>query len=116
MNIKVGTDILNKERFLQSYKHGGQRFLEKIFTPEELRNNSTEQLASIFCLKEALVKAFHLSHSSWLEITTTRHVSGKVECSFLSGKIAKNVVSLDTSISHEDNLIIAVAVAIVDNT
>ncbi len=115
MNIKVGTDILDKRRFLKSCKSGGNTFLEKLFTPYEQRENSQEQLASIFCLKEALVKALELPNSSWLNINTTRKDNGKVDCSFTNEDIARRILSLDTSISHEREMIIAVAVVIIDN-
>lgn len=115
MQIKVGTDILDKQRFLQSCKNGGNTFLEKLFTPYELRQNSQEQLASIFCLKEALVKALELPNSNWLNINTTRKNNGKVSCTFVQEDIARNILSLDTSISHEGEMIIAVAVIIMNN-
>lgn len=115
MNIKVGTDVLDKKRFLDSYKNGGDPFLQHIFTPQELRQNSKEQLASIFCLKEAVIKALELPYDSWLIVSTNRKTNGKVECSFLDRKIAKRIISLDTSISHEEKMIVAVAVIIIDN-
>lgn len=115
MQIKVGTDILDKDRFLKSCKNGGDTFLEKLFTPYELRENSKEQLASVFCLKEAIVKALQLPNSSWLSISTRRINNGKVSCTFTNETIARGITSLDTSISHEEKMIIAVAVIIIEN-
>lgn len=115
MNIKVGTDILDKRRFLKSCKNGGNTFLEKLFVPYELRENSQDQLASIFCLKEAIVKAMELPNSSWLSISTRRKENGKVNCTFTDEHIARRITSLDTSISHEGKMIIAVAVIIIEN-
>lgn len=113
--IKTGTDILDKNRFLESLKNGGEGFLEKIFTPFEIRENTPEQLAAIFCLKEAIVKALELPNSSWLSISTRRKSNGKVLTSFVDNNIARKTSSLDTSISHEGNLIIAICVVIVEN-
>lgn len=115
MQVKIGTDILDKNRFLSSCEKGGDSFLTKIFTPHEIRVNNKDQLASIFCLKEAVVKALELQSSSWLSISTSRKGNGKVICSFTDVKIAKKIKSIDTSISHEDNMIVAVAVVIVQN-
>ncbi len=115
MNIRVGTDIIDKSRFLESCKKGGNTFLEKLFTPIETRENSPEQLASIFCLKEAIVKALELPSSSWLEINTRRKSNGKVVCSFIDQNIARKISSIDTSISHEGNMIIAVCVVLIEN-
>lgn len=115
MQIKTGIDVLDKKRFLTSCKNGGETFLAKIFTPYEIKNNSKEQLASIFSVKEALVKALELSHSSWLSISTSRQENGKIACSFIDKKIAKDIISLDTSISHEGEMVIAVAVVIIEN-
>lgn len=115
MNIKVGTDILEKSRFLESCDKGGSTFLEKIFTPYEIRENSQEQLASIFCLKEAIVKALELPNSSWLAINTSRKSNGKLTCSFIDQNLAQKITSIDTSISHEGNMIIAVCAVILDN-
>lgn len=113
--IKTGTDILDKNRFLESYKNGGPAFLEKIFTPFEMRENSPEQLASIFCLKEAVVKALELPNSSWLSISTRRKSNGKVLASLVDKNIARKISSLDTSISHEGNLVLAICAVIVEN-
>ncbi len=115
MLIKVGTDILDKNRFLKSYRNGGITFLEKLFTPYEIRENSIEQLASIFCLKEAVAKALELPKASWLSINTKRKENGKISCAFADESIARKITSLDTSISHEEKIIIAVAVIIIDN-
>lgn len=115
MNIKVGTDIIDKRRFLDSCKKGGSVFIEKIFTPYEIRESSQEQLASIFCLKEAIVKALELPNSSWLAINTRRKSNGKVTCSFTDQNLAQKITSIDTSISHEGNMVIAVCVVILEN-
>ena len=113
MNVKVGTDIVDIKRFLSSSKNGGEAFNNRLFTPFEQRTNTVEQLASIFCLKEALIKALSLSYDSWLVISTKRLDNGKLDCSFSDVKIAKSIISIDTSISHEGDLIFGVAVVII---
>ena len=115
MQIKIGTDLLNKKRFLTSCQNGGDNFLEKIFTPYERRENSLDQLASIFCLKEAVVKALVLPPGSWLFINTLRLENGKLGCTITHEDIARKITSFDTSISHEEKMIIAVVVIIMEN-
>ena len=112
MEIKTGIDILRKRRFLGSMKRGGKAFLERTFTPQELRQNTKEQLASIFCMKEAVMKALELPGNSWLMISTSRKENGKVVSSLLTQAIAGRIASLDTSISHDGEWIIGIAVCI----
>lgn len=115
MVIKTGVDVLKTKRFLESAERGGDVFLKKIYTDYELRQNKGEQLASIFCVKEAIIKTMDLPPGSWLEINTKRNRRGKVECSFTNSEIARKVMALDTSVSHDGGLIIATAVAILKN-
>ena len=115
MNIRVGTDILRLSRFLNSLTKGKENFTEHLFTPQGIRQNSKEQLAGIFCVKEALIKALGLPSDSWLKINTNRTENGKVKISFLDSNIARKVKSLDTSISHDGGWIITVAVVILES-
>lgn len=112
MIIKTGIDVLDLNRFLSSAKKGKGAFLNRLFTPFEIRNNSPEQLASIFCVKESLTKTFELPYDSWLKINIARKKNGKLTCSFSEEKLAKKIISIDTSVSHEGNIIIAITVAI----
>lgn len=112
MKVKTGIDLLRSKRFLESFKIGGEAFSRRVFTSQELKQNTREQLASIFCLKEAIIKALKLPVDSWLMISTNRQSDGKVECSFTDLKLAKKIISLDTSISHDGGWIVAVVFAI----
>lgn len=115
MDIRVGTDILRISRFLNSLSKGKDNFINHLFTPQEIRQNSKEQLAGIFCVKESVIKALGLPSNSWLKINTNRNGNGKVSISFLDSKIARKVKSLDTSISHDGGWIIAVAVVALES-
>jgi phosphopantetheine--protein transferase-like protein len=110
MDVKLGIDLLDKRRFFESLQNGGTTFLQKIFTPHELRENSDDQLASIFCVKEAVLKAFEMSPGSWLTIHTQRKENGKLTCTFESVDLARSVSSIDISVSHEGDMVVAVAV------
>lgn len=87
-------------------------FRSRLFSSQEQRQNSDTQLVSIFCLKEAIIKALLIPQNSWLKISTDRKMSGKVGCSFTDKKIAEKIITLDSSISHDGGWIIAVVVAI----
>ena len=112
MMTKIGIDIARQKRFLDSLKKGKEPFLNRIFTPQELRQNSDLQLASIFSIKESVIKALELNYDSWLQISTDRKENGKVNCSLIEAELAKNIISLDTSVSHDGGWIIAVTVAV----
>ncbi len=113
MQTKIGIDILNRLRFETAVTCGGQNFLERTFLPQELRQNTAFQLVSIFCVKEALIKALELSADSWRRISTNRDSSGKIRCSFISERTAAKIISLDVSVSHDEPWVIAVAVVVV---
>ncbi len=111
MKIKTGIDIVNRKRFQASLKAGKEAFLDRLFLPQELRQNTPDQLASIFALKEAIMKALDKPRI-WHSICTNRKASGKVECSFTDVSVAQMISSLDTSIAHEGEWIIAVVVIV----
>jgi phosphopantetheine--protein transferase-like protein len=113
MQVKTGIDLLNSKQFLSSLKSGGEKFEQRVFTPQEIRQNNLEQLASIFALKEAVHKALELPSGSWLKISTNRQTNGKVKFSLLDSALAEPILSLDSSISHDGRWIIAIAVIII---
>lgn len=111
MEIKTGIDILKRERFDDS-KRSGDAFLNRIFLPHELNENSEDQLASVFCVKEAIVKALQLSPGSWTTIATHREAGGKLLCTITDEALERRILSFDTSISHDGDYIVAVAVVL----
>ncbi len=62
MIVGIGVDIVTIERIARIRERHGERFSEKIFTPEETsyclsRKNSNEHFAARFAAKEAVMKA-----------------------------------------------------------
>ena len=112
MQTKIGIDILRIDRFVTSHKRGGEAFRERIFTLQELRQNTPEQLATILCIKEAVMKALELPYDFWLTMSTNRKKNGKVTCTLTDRNIARSIASFDTSVSHEGEWVIAVAVVV----
>ena len=66
MMIKgIGVDIVEIERFRRAVERRGRRFLEKIFTEEEMEycfsmKDPYPHLAGRFCVKEAVLKSLGL--------------------------------------------------------
>jgi len=63
MIVGVGLDLVSVERVERLWRRHGERFLNRVFLPEELaealsRPRPAESLAARFAAKEAFVKAF----------------------------------------------------------
>ena len=56
MNIRVGTDLVEIERFKRK-STSSPSILKNLFNPSELRNSDPVHLAGIFSAKEAALKA-----------------------------------------------------------
>jgi len=105
---RIGIDIVEVQRIKDMVQHYGQRFLQRLFTQEEINyalsasgNLRFERLAARFAAKEALVKA--VGHSLPFHSIEVDHVvSGRpiITCPLISGKI-------ETSLSHTKRLAIA---------
>ena len=82
MVLGLGTDLIEIERIQASMDRFGERFLERVFTEEEIayckrKKQPAESLAARFAAKEAGAKALGTGISrgvSWKEIEVTRNV------------------------------------------
>lgn len=119
MIIGVGTDIVEIERIKKSYEQFGERFLNRIFTKEEIaycfsKKHPYPSLAVRFASKEALVKAAKLGryHSnSWLDVAVA--VSGKgLPDVVVFNKLKKKLkgMRIHLSLAHSDHYATAVVV------
>ena len=65
--LRVGVDIVEVERIAQAVARWGDRFLRRVFTPEELAycQGNIPSLAARWAAKEAIVKA--LETGAWRE-------------------------------------------------
>jgi len=103
----VGIDIVDVSRIEGIMKRFGNRFLNRVFTSQELeytgkKMRMQESLAGRFAAKEAFIKA-HGEAVSWREIEILQQ-DGKPYIVF-RGKIYREV-----SISHERAFAVAVVV------
>ncbi|MEE9448467.1 MAG: holo-ACP synthase [Ignavibacteriaceae bacterium] len=120
MVIGIGIDIIEIERIKDSIEKYGDRFLDKIYTANEIKYslnkfNKYQHLAARFAAKEAVYKAVASGWKegiSWLDIEVFNDPSGIPEIK-PSGKL-KTFLSTDKqlkiSMSHSDNYVTCVAI------
>jgi holo-[acyl-carrier protein] synthase len=83
MIIGIGTDIINIQRIEKAINNFGDKFLQKIFTEQEINRckplkNSSNSFAKIFAGKEAIVKAIGFTEGiSWQDIEIFKDNNGK---------------------------------------
>jgi holo-[acyl-carrier protein] synthase len=119
MIVGSGIDLVEISRIQQSVQRFGQRFLNRVYTPNEQayclrKRNSAESLAARFAAKEAGAKALGtgISHGvSWLEIEVVREPSGRPTIKFhgRAAEIARamGVSHVALSITHTATLSMA---------
>ena len=85
MIVGLGVDLIEIERVKRAHLKHGQRFIDRLFTPDEAKyclkkKDPYPSLAGRFAAKEAVIKAF--SHGfggrwKWTHIEVARQLSGK---------------------------------------
>ncbi len=119
--VLVGVDLVEVERIAQTVARFGPRFLERVFTQEELQEGRRRVtwLAGRFAAKEACAKALGTGVGAavaWRDMQVLRQPSGKPMLR-LSGDAATraaalDVAQIDLSISHTHQYAVAVVVAL----
>ncbi len=123
----IGTDLCNPKRIENVYKRFGRKFLKRILTENEIQEleNSTGKLGLIhrltgrFAAKEAIAKLFGTGIGKELSFQDLEifkdPISGSpsAKLSAKAQKLAqsKNISEIKISISHEDTMVMAVAIA-----
>jgi holo-[acyl-carrier protein] synthase len=121
MNLRVGIDLVSVESVRESLREHGDRYLERIYTAQEIADCrdgdeiSAERLAARFAAKEAAMKALRLPPSEgldWRSIELVREPDGWTRLR-LSGRAREladrqGIGSLEVSVSHEGPLAAAV--------
>jgi holo-[acyl-carrier protein] synthase len=119
MIVGTGVDIAEVARIGAAVERYGERFLKRVFTPEEIRYctskaNTGERLAARFAAKEAAIKAIGtgLRHGvTWQDVEVVRQSGGRPGLR-LSGKAAEFAAALGCkrihlSLSHTEEQAIA---------
>lgn len=124
MNILgIGIDIVEIER-IENILKNKKRFLNKIFTDEEIKyfeskNFRSETIAGNFSAKEAISKAFGtgIKNFNFDDIEVLRDKNGKPIVKTYNNLrqmcIDYNVLQIQVSISHSENYAVANAMVIV---
>jgi len=123
MVLGLGMDVIETTRVQTSIDRFGERFLERIFTAEEIayclrkKKNAAESFAARFAAKEAGAKALGTGISrgvTWKELEVRREPSGRPTL-HLSGRAAERaeamgVRRIQMSLTHSRELAMAVVV------
>ena len=117
--LRCGIDLVENKRIDACIRRYGARFLNRIFTPNELADcqNQVARLAARFAAKEACAKVIGtgIGAVSWKDIEVTRNDSGRPQlilhndAAHISHRL--NLTHWDISLSHTDDLATAVVVA-----
>jgi holo-[acyl-carrier protein] synthase len=108
MRHHIGTDIVEIERIRQAIERWGGRFLNRVYTGEELRiyGHRAQSLAASFASKEAVMKMLGTGNRGvgWREIETLYHPSGKplIKLNGRAKKVAESlgIKEIDVSLAH----------------
>ena len=124
MVLGLGTDLIEISRIEESIRQYGQRFLDRVYTPEEIaycqrkKKHAAESFAARFAAKEAGAKALGTGISrgvSWKEIEVRREPGGRPTL-HLSGRAQDRaselgIRRLSLSLTHSRDVALAVVVA-----
>lgn len=119
MIVGLGVDITEVDRIEAAIARRGRAFLERLFTPSEIRycekhRNRAERFAGRFAAKEAAMKALGTGWARgvrWVDIEVVREPSGKPTLK-LSGKTRAiadglGVKNIAVTITHDGNTALA---------
>jgi holo-[acyl-carrier protein] synthase len=116
--LATGIDLIEVQRIQEAIERHGARFLERIYTPEEIVEaaNSPASLAARFAAKEAAAKALGcgIGAVGWQDIEILRGPTGKPGI-ILHGSAAhraaeQGLESWSVSLSHTREHAVAVVV------
>jgi holo-[acyl-carrier protein] synthase len=120
VNVAVGIDIIEVGRVRKVFEKHGERFLSRVFTPNEVRQcrGKVSRLAGRFAAKEAISKALGtgLHGVAWREMEVVQLRSGRPTVT-LHGNAKRRaellgISAFDVSIADLAEFSIAIAVAV----
>lgn len=118
MQHHIGTDIIEIERIRRTIERWGDRFLNRVYTPDELSlyGHRAHSLAASFASKEAVMKVLGTGNRgvAWREIETLYHPSGKplIKLNGRAKIVAEKlgIKEIDISMSHSRDYATATAI------
>ncbi len=120
LHISSGIDLIEIDRVIRAIDRHGDRFLTRVFTPQELAElqGNPASLAGRFAAKEAVAKALGtgIGVVAWQEIEILRGPA-REPVLHLHGAAAelaaqKNLTSWSVSLSHAQTLTVAAVFAV----
>lgn len=119
MIVGTGIDIAETQRIEESLERYGERFRDRIYTPDEIAycerfKNKSERYAARFAAKEAAFKALGTGWRAgirWRDVEVTHQPGGKPEL-VLRGRAQQmarelGVARAAVSLSHADHYVVA---------
>lgn len=113
----VGVDIIEVDRIAKGIEKHGRKFIEKLFTPNEIAYcenhvNKLQRYAARFAIKEAVAKVIKKGPKPyWQDIAVTNRKDGSPEV-ILSERLLKIFPHpISISISHVKDYAVGMAVA-----
>ena len=120
MVLGLGTDLIETGRVEASIKRFGERFLERVYSPEEIaycqrKKNAAESFAARFAAKEALAKALGAPQGlAWHDAEVVSEESGRPRLELRGTVRARadelGVRHVHVSLSHDAGVASAVVV------
>ena len=124
MILGSGVDLVEIERIRSAVERHGERFLKRIFTPDEIRYSRSNRdfyphLAARFAAKEAVVKAMgngFRAPVSWRDIEVSKDIYGRP--GIILHNHARDILNVRNepdilvSISHTKNYAIASVIVV----
>lgn len=121
--VLVGTDLVEVAQVAESIRRFGERYLSRVYTPNERRDcmrpegHSPRRLAARFAVKEAVIKVLRPTPSDalpWTSIEVVRTAEGgcSVRLTGAARTLAKRtgLSAFAVSLSHEERYATAVVV------
>lgn len=120
MIFGIGIDIIEIERIQESVEKFGERFLNKVFTKDELeyslsKKNKYQHLAARFAAKEAIAKALQTGWNKdfrWQDINIKNEPNGMPKAE-LFGKLKEFLgadKALKITMSHSEHYVTCFAI------
>lgn len=122
-DARVGIDIVRISEIAASLEHFGQRFLDRVFTTDEIAyatsapTLSAQRLAARFAAKEAALKALQLADKGirWTDLEVRRAACGDCELKLHGAAhlaaTSGGIAHLALSLTHEGDYAAAVVMA-----
>jgi phosphopantetheine--protein transferase-like protein len=111
MRVACGVDIIDMKEIQTTLQDAAQ--LQRMLNAGDISRHEPEHVAGRIAMKEATIKALGLSPGRWLDIHIHSEPSGKPVLSV--SEPPRGLASLDGSISHHGDSVIAFVVALFDD-